>query len=145
MCCAATLAQFSATSIRCTHVWMCHPELPGVVHSSRAGHCDCCSDGRGMQSSGMQGLALSELGTNVHEGPVPAVVCKASHLTQALDEVARLSVEKPLGCCEIFFLYFVCVHPDSTVVPVPEQLPTRRDCHLWARCTKVVLWTPHLR
>lgn len=94
----------------------------------------------------MQGLALLDLDTNMHEEPVPAViVCKASHLTWALGEVARLSVEKPLGCCEIFFLCFVCVHPDSAVVPVPEQLPARRDCHLWARCTKVVLWTPHLR
>lgn len=58
----------------------------------------------------MQGLALLDLDTNMHEEPVPAViVCKASHLTWALGEVARLSVEKPLGCCEIFFLCFVCV------------------------------------
>lgn len=58
----------------------------------------------------MQGLALLQLGSNVHEEPVPAVIiCKASHLTWALDEVARLSVEKPLGCCEVFFLLFgVC-------------------------------------
>lgn len=62
-----------------------------------------------MQSSATRGLALLALGTSVPEEPVPAAVAyKASSLTLALGEVARLSVEQPLGSGEIFLL-FVCV------------------------------------
>lgn len=56
-----------------------------------------------VQSSATRGLALLALGAGVPEEPVPvAVAYKASSPTLALGEVARLSVEKPLGSCEIF-------------------------------------------
>lgn len=43
-------------------------------------------------------LALFELGASVCEEPGPPVAaCEASNLSLALEEAAKLSVEKPLG------------------------------------------------
>lgn len=59
-----------------------------------------------MQSSATRGLALLARGAGVPEEPVPeAVAYKASSPTLALGEVARLSVEKPVGSCDIFLLF----------------------------------------
>lgn len=58
-----------------------------------------------VQSSATRGLALLALGAGVLEEPAPvAVAYKASSPTLALGEVARLSVEKPVGSCDVFLL-----------------------------------------
>lgn len=85
-------------------------------------------------------MALLVLGTGVPEEPVPVTVAyKASSLTLALGEVARLFVEKPVGSCEVF-LGGVCVrvYSDSTVVLFQSTYPWGRGV-IFCRCTKVVM------
>lgn len=77
--------------------------------------------------------------TGVPEEPVPgAVAYKASLLTLAF-EVARLSVEKPVGSCEIFLAF--CVYCDGTMSPVPENPPVGKWESSSCRSTKVVMGT----